>query len=382
MLGSSSFVFLGKVTAIREIAKEHFESTFAVEEVFRGALGRTAVVRTRWDGASCDPSFKLGARLVVYANGSPTALDIGCSRLVPAAGAAQEIAFLREARQRIHATVEGSVTLSDDRPGHFAPRSGVTVRVKGTTHAARTDPKGQFRFELLPGSYTLELEDPDTIPSTTWPGPEVELGAPGACGGVGFYVLWNGRIRGRLVDHLGRPAAGIAVTAHGATRRVLEATSGPDGGYTIQGVPEGSYAVGISTLGPTVKQPIATTYAPGVASRAAAKQIAVARAALVDGVDLRLPAPLAVHPVTLRVTQQGAPATREIKVSEVRTRQELAREVPDPDGRLKLRAVAGPLAWDVCQSEAGADSCRTVRRQIDRPLEIVVDLSPPAAASP
>ena len=125
MLGQSSFVFLGKATAIREIAREQFESTFAVEEVFHGTLGKTAVIRTRWDGASCDPKFKLGARLVVYANGSPTALKIGCSRLVPADGAAKEIAFLREARQRIHATAEGSVTVSDGRPGHVGPRSGV-----------------------------------------------------------------------------------------------------------------------------------------------------------------------------------------------------------------------------------------------------------------
>ncbi len=364
-------VFTGTVIEIKKGAGSTVATTLQVHEVFRGTLGKTVVVHSEDNGAACGYHFEKGARMLVYAHGKELVVSL-CSRTRPEIDAPDDLAYLRTLRSQSRA-VEGRVVLGD------APRAHVEVRARGTSHATRTAADGTYRLPLPRGKYMIELveTDPRVTPSRSW---SVELIKPAVCERVDFRGRWNGRIRGRLVDHRGRPARNVLVHAHDTrytlptvytNRDGLDSDYGPTartdatGTYEIGPLAEGSYRVAVSVPF-DASAPIPETYYPGVATSDQATLVRVVKGRLVPEVDFRLPAPVAAHKLTIFVRGRvlNDPGAR-VYVSSSPTRPALDEYVEG--GPLTIVDVARTSATiRACAGMAGDGTCT-------KPVVIVFD---------
>jgi hypothetical protein len=302
-------VFVGTVGEIKKIEGDRHETTFAVSEVFRGQPGATIVVASRWNGGTCDAGpFKTGERMLIYAGGRGPLYVSGCSGSKRLDQAAADLAYLRRSKTAGIATIEGTIMTPD--PGdddHLKPRVNVEIRARGTKHATRTGADGTYRLELPPGTYQLDVVDPDPSFSSIHTTQAIALPVAGTWARHDFNVSWNGRLRGRLLDHAGQPAANVLV-------RLLDAESseplgrfgvyGPaartdaGGNYEISRVPEGRYQVAVSVPFDTAL-PVPATYYPGVPTRGQARTVELSRAnPLAVNVDFTLRAPQRVFTIT------------------------------------------------------------------------------------
>ena len=302
-------VFVGTVGRTKQIDKTNYETTFAVGEVFRGKLGKTAVVASEWNGGSCDHGrYKAGEQMLVYAGGTGTLNVSTCSGTKPLDQADDDLAFLRGIASAKTAMVEGVVRFYDDSQaaGDGEPRANMEVRARGTKHATRTTADGTYRLELPPGTYTIELADPGPgILALGSPSEPVALPVIGAWASHNITLVWNSRIRGRLLDHTGKPAANVLVHALRGDEDDLSSAGsshGPSartdasGNYEISRVPRGTYHVAVSVL---FYLEVPVTYYPGTSAREQARAIAITRpGAVVEHIDFRLcaPEPLAPSP--------------------------------------------------------------------------------------
>lgn len=384
-LQQSTVAFVGTVASIREVGPHQFATTITVEEALVGKPGKTAVILGTWDGASCDDQFREGDRMLIYAGGeAPDRLRATCSRSMPVKRAAEDLAYLRKSKGKRTGVVTGTaMRTSGDGWTPATPHADALVRARGTAYSTRTDAAGQYRLELPPGDHALQLElPPDVILATTPAEPIAHVSTVGSCTQVYFHEVWNGRIRGRVLDHRGQPAAGVTVEAFDQ-REWRAATTDAAGRYQLERVSAGKHLVGVGLqrdgLRPVVR-PIAPTYYPGVGDEKAARPVEVARAGLVENIDLTLPAPRPVYAVSLRLTQAGAPLGKRVQVHALRSRDELADTTPGPGGKIEIPWLGGAFAWDVCVPEAYkvAPSCVTVRHPAaDHAVELAIDLPPP-----
>ena len=126
-------------------------------------------------------------------------------------------------------SLEGRVT---DRAG--AAR-GASIRLyseHGSLGLSATD--GSFRADnLFPGTYTVSASRGRRSAHK-----EIALG-PGVTR-VELSLEDALLVRGRVLDEAGAPLAAAALTATMATRRLLDARSGPDGRFALDGVPPGA----------------------------------------------------------------------------------------------------------------------------------------------
>jgi 5-hydroxyisourate hydrolase-like protein (transthyretin family) len=101
----------------------------------------------------------------------------------------------------------------DGPPGtDSTPIGGYTVTLSDgqTTRSTTTARDGTYEFTgVAAGDYTARVQLPDTEDGG---GPDkVRLADPRGCAAANFYVVADGRIRVRLVDADGRPAAKLKV---------------------------------------------------------------------------------------------------------------------------------------------------------------------------
>jgi Carboxypeptidase regulatory-like domain len=379
----SSAVFIGVVSEIKEVAPTSYESTIAVEEVFTGNVGTTAVIHSSWTGASCDNYFRKGDRLLFYASGSASALRLLCSRTRPVDdGAADDLTYLRSIKGTKHGTLSGYV--SRGYTGRTSdPVDGARVVARGTTHTAVTNAKGEYRLALPPGRYTIDVEAAENLNLITSVGSyssnTVEMGPPGSCQSLFFSQTWNNRIRGRVTDHRGKPVAGLSVNSVTADGFYREAKTDARGEYLLQEVPPQLNFVGVSLYASGENDPtIPKTYAPGVTDKAKARRVDVPfKGGLVDKVNIALPPRRPLHELTLRVTYRGKPATFPVSLRETDTyrKLKLLDEYPDPDGLVRIKHPAIPLDWTLCPRDSGLDShCATFIARPEGPMELSVEL--------
>jgi hypothetical protein len=108
--------------------------------------------------------------------------------------------------------------------------------------SARTDVDGQFAFSARAGRYTLLASAPGYAPAFR----------RGVANGDSV-VLQLGRpskLAGRVVDEQARPLGGVLVTAVSALLpRFVEATTGPDGGFLLDGLAPGPYYLAANAAG-------------------------------------------------------------------------------------------------------------------------------------
>ena len=219
---------------------------------------------------------------------------------------------------------------------------------------------------MPPGKYTRDVIDPGT--HVLWERlPKVELTDPAACVSEDITLRYNGRIRGQLLDHTGKPAANVPISAQGpATQGALRAVSNARGEYEITGVQAGRYLVVVNHAtegGPDADSPIPTTYYPGVATEAAAKPVTMTRSAVVAQIDFQLPKPIPVFTVTGVLKRKRQP----VAGVHVKFNTELGPQYgrgtgahTDASGRFTFRDIAGAkVSLEVCRPDAGPQSYKT-----------------------
>jgi hypothetical protein len=280
---TTPIIFIGKVTEVRTVETE-IEATFTVTEKLKGNPGDTESVE---GGGLCGTMFQKGKTYIVYAGGSPGRLTSSlCSRTATTDRAKDDVTYARTFEKRTLGVLEGVVSVTEPQGAH-TKRAGVEVRVRDTKFKARTDKTGRYKLELPPGKYTLDIVDPKArVPADT--SETVNLAAPSSCAHRDIALVWNGRVRGKVVSPDGKqPAANVQLTlvAAGATRAGNQfTTSDAKGTYEFSGVQAGEYNLVVySTKGvPT------TTYFPGVDDVQQAKTIKVVQSGLVQKIDIKL----------------------------------------------------------------------------------------------
>lgn len=352
-LWHTPIVFSGEATVVTEQPGHAQLVTFKVDETFRGQVKGTVMVH---GGGVCGAIFEQGRKYIVYAGGGPSPLSASlCSRTRLLAEAGEDLAYLRNPPKRTKAVVDGTIRVDADDDREGAPRANVTIRAQGTPITARTDSQGRYRLELPVGRYTLDVDDP-ALRVLHGRLPMVDLPDAGACARRNISVVWNGRIRGTLLDHKGSPVANVEVSAHarGNTRQKwrLEGRTDAAGRYEIPEVPPGTWAVVVSDPddgGPDERQPFPTTYYPGTAVRDKAKTLTTTRGGLADRIDFRLPPPLAVHTITGVVRRAGNPAAKVMVRLENQTWPRSTGVETDGNGSYTFKEVAGAdLVVSIC----------------------------------
>jgi hypothetical protein len=321
VLARADQVFVGRVDGVATLAPAQFEVTFTILDTLRGTLATPVVHMAGTQGASCAPLLVPGNELLVVGyNGHAT-----CANARRRADAADEIAFVRGFGKRAVGYVAGTVALYDNPYESMSttPRAGVEIRVPHTAFSTRTAADGSYRLEVPPGRYTVQLVEPDPKLAQSWYPPDdgpIQV-YQSECTTRDFGEVWNGRIRGRLVDHQGKPAGSVRVHAIEESRQLPLGgsgfTYGPntltdfDGYYELGPVPAGKFVVAVSVPF-DARVPIPGTFYPGVATRAAARLVRLGRGDLVSGIDFRLRAPRPMTEVTAVVAER--PARRSVVV--------------------------------------------------------------------
>jgi carboxypeptidase family protein len=369
-------VFTGKVTNVVAASNGAEQVTLAIDEKFRGpSMASTLVVES---GGVCGATLRQGERYFVYASSNGGAYYASlCSRTRPLADAGDDLAYAHALPKRRLGVVEGVVSIeSDIDPRTKDPRGGAIVRAQGTTYSTQAAANGRYKLGLPAGTYKLEVVDTGTILSR---GTDIDVALPdaAACARRNLDVVWNGRIRGRLTDHTGAPAAHVSVTAHAAANTYqhwrVDTTTDAAGHYELEGVQAGSWLIAInhpSEGGPGPDQPIPTTFYPGAPTEAAAKPVTVTRSDIVDKIDFQLPAPLAIHTVTGIVRKAGKPLASQFVQISNKTYPRGSGAETDSSGRYTFKDVHGSeLEFELCRADANPRNYKTACKQVVRRLD-------------
>jgi len=270
---SSPVVFVGKVVAVKESGSE-LEATFTVTEKLKGHVENEQVIK---GGGLCGTMFQKGKTYIVYASNGSSSL---CGRTATTDRAKDDLAYARGFEKRTKAVLEGIVSVEEVK------RAGVEVRVRGANVKARTDKNGRYKLELPPGKYTLDVVDPKArVPAD---GNEVvNLAAPSTCASRNLSLVWNGRVRGKLLGPDGKPIEGAQLTlvATSTTRAGNQfTTTDAKGAYEFSGVQAGEYQIVVYTT----KGVPTTTYYPGVDDATKAKAIKLSQSGVVQKIDFKL----------------------------------------------------------------------------------------------
>jgi hypothetical protein len=387
---AADVVFTGVVTDVVTQARLHKaadgkliiggptqSATLTVDEKLSGIVSDTMTVDA---GGMCTLALVNGERYFIYANrdGQKLALE-GCGRSRRLVDAADDLAYAHALPKRKLGVVEGEVRrTSDDNSGEYPLAPGVTVRVVGGKLAsAPTDARGRFRLDVPPGTHALDVVAAgyrlEGLPRT------VTIANPAACAVTELAMIRAGRARGRLIDHLGKPAGNIDVFAHSTTGPWTRfARTKPDGSYEIEDIPPGiTFSVGVR--GPDVKQPIPSTFYPGTPA-GRAKAVTLPATGIADKLDFALPAPLAVHTSTGIVRDKRGPLARTyVTISGDRLYEYIET---DDAGRFAVRHLAGEITFEACidlpparnRAPAADPVCAKVVKLLDKPsaVDIVI----------
>jgi hypothetical protein len=387
-------VFAGKAVATRVVPAKNggtAETTFDVSEDFTGNVGARVVVSVG-TSTSCSYEFEKGTEYFVYATRDGTVFFTGaCTGTKPLSEATEDLAYARHRPQRKLAVIEGTVKVEAGVNSfggtQLLPRGNAVVSVRGTAIATRTANDGSYRLDVPPGSYTLDVTDPGARIQGGGQGPAVKLPDPAACARRDIDMVWDGRIRGRILDHTGKPAAKIIVSAHGTrgTRQSwrLDTYTDANGSYEIREVPEGSFVVAVNHPGdggPYDTFPIPPTFYPGVDTEAKAKVIAMQRSGLATKIDFQLPPPLAVYTVTGVVRKRGKPLPDANVQLHDKTWNRGEAHRTDAAGVVSFRQVAGSeIELELCRPDANPSNYKTACVQAKRRVtgDVVIDLEMP-----
>lgn len=363
VLASASQVFVGRVDRVASRASTQFDVTFTVQETLRGTHPPPVVHMAGDQAASCAPLLVAGTELLVAGSDGYAA----CANARRLADAKDDLAFVRDYGKRPVGYVAGTVNLYDDPYGSMktSPRAGVEIRVAHGGRSTRTAADGSYRLELAPGSYTIQLVEPDPKLTQSWFPPDdgpITVYQSG-CTTRDFGEVWDGRIRGRLVDHQGNPAGSVRVHAIEASRQLplggQQFMYGPntltdyDGYYELGPVPAGTFVVAVSVPF-DARVPIPGTFYPGVATRAAARPVQLGRGELVSGIDFQLRAPRPMTEITAVVAERPSRGSVVVRLTNL-AEQRLAEYGTSTGGEATLSEEIGArVTLQVCDTDRAA----------------------------
>jgi hypothetical protein len=177
-LGLAQAVFVGRVTAVTDVAHSDVERampdpvayrwprrfTVEVTQQFSGTPVSKAEVFTGAGDADCGVNFVVGETYLIYASQTAQGDLVAtiCSRTRLLSAAAEDLSFFRSfaASPAINGRLTGTVTVSDTALGRNTPLSNMRV-VAGDgrrTITAVTDANGRFEMTAPVGRYEVHVE--------------------------------------------------------------------------------------------------------------------------------------------------------------------------------------------------------------------------------
>ncbi len=360
----SELVFTAKVTQLTPLKNGVQDATLTIDQVFRGTATLKTVVITVGALECPRPLLVLGTSYFVYGTGSTTGFYAAADP-VRLDLATEDLAYARALPRRARAVVEGLLTLADQSTS--TPRAGVTVRAAGTAFATRTDAKGNYRLELPLGSYTLEIDDRGFY---TQGNQTVQLRDAAQCARRNLQEAPNGgRIRGRLLDHVGQPAVGVEVSALQSSLpigrgAVAQARTDRNGNFELDHILDGEYIVVANNGVPSSTQPIPPSAYPGVTTAVGAKHVTIANAGVVANINFKLAPPLPVVSISGIVRRAGKPSPHERIEVLNKTWNSGGQLHADANGRYTWSDVAGSeLVLTVCVADQNV-GCGNVTKRV------------------
>jgi hypothetical protein len=277
---SATVVFVGKVTDIKSSDGTTQEATFAVTEKLKG---NPTDVETVEGGGMCGTVFQKGKTYFVYATSSGHLTSSLCGRTATIDRAKEDLAYARTASSRSLAMIGGVVTVNDPQ-GYITLRAGATVRAQ--KKETKTDKLGRFTLEVPPGKYTLEVIDAKARLPLDY-ADVVNVADAASCAHRDLTLVWNGKVRGRVVSTEGKPVEGVQLTlsgANGARVGNMFATTDAKGQYELSGVQAGEYIL----VAYSAHNVPTTTFYPSVDDPAKAKAVKLSQAGVVQRIDIKL----------------------------------------------------------------------------------------------
>lgn len=358
---------------------------FNIDQPFRGVKGKNVEVRTGLGDSDCGYNFRVGGQYLVYAynDGDKLATSI-CSRTRLISEASDDLAYFQGlATAEPGATISGEVKRLDGAvtsAERLQPVPDVKIVIEGPSRRveAITDQKGNYRVSgLAPNTYKVRVELPDGL-SIHNPEQEARVFDRG-CAQISFWVESDTRVRGKVFDAQGQPAADVLmelVPAEGQDNGFATlVTTDKDGRYEMKLVRPGRYFFGVRIYGSagSTYVPFPRTYYPGVREADRATLITVVEGQQIDLNDLILP-PRFVERVLngIVVDADGRPvngATVWLKENEYQDRDMPYRKETDSEGRFSFKVYEG-INYDL---KAYLDLAKGERKQAERSIRMASD---------
>jgi len=285
---------------------------FSVEWALSG-VKRSEVIVITGDNECIDiGNYAKGERYLLYAQGNE---DHGffvriCSRSKGISSADEDLKFLsslspKTCGVRLHGTVDHA--------------SGITITAtdaKGQTLKA-VSKEGHYEIEGVRANveYTVQAHLPDYFQKGNANPQKVRINTCGWAN-VGFYLVYDGSIRGRVIDTDGNPVSNalVELTPSGMRGFLTDRSAISDwqGRFELSGVDPGAYLLGINIITtPKKNHPYPPTWYPNVATRQSATIIEVGPGQKLSGYDLVTPRRLAERAIEGTVFwSDGRPAAK------------------------------------------------------------------------
>jgi hypothetical protein len=384
-LTQSQLVFVGRVDKVVEAGAGRFDVTFTVRERLRGTPASTITLASG-RGATCDGLLAVGGELLVTGWG----VHAWCGDARRLEDAAADIALVRDFGKHDLGYVDGKVTLNENphRSGaKVTPRAGLEVRVPHTSYSTRTAADGTYRLALPPGKHRIQLVEPDgklAASAYTLDPKSVDVHRA-SCATRDFMEVWNGRIRGRIVDHRGKPAAEVRVHAIESTRKLPFGrgdTFGPmavtdfDGYYEIVHVPAGSYHVAVGVPFET-STAIPGTFYPGAATQATAKTVTVGRGDLVSEISFKLREPRPMAHVVAVVASRAVRSNVTVRLTNLAEKRVTEHDL-STGGDIELTEEIGArVTLQACETNRHPAACGPLVTFVVDPARPRITIDPP-----
>ena len=331
---------------------------FSVEWAFSGVKRSDVIVETGNSAGCFVDDFAQGDRYLLYAQGSEDQVFIVglCSRSTDISGADEDLKILsslspKTCGVKLYGTaISGTkITATDDQ--------GQTL--EAVSEAGRYEIDG-----VKPNvEYTVQAHFPDYFQKGNANLQKVRINTCGWAN-VGFYPIYDGSIRGRVIDTDGKPVSNAVVelTPSSLTGFLSDGAAISDwhGRFELTGVAPGAYLLGINiTREPEKNHPYPPIWYQNESDRESATIIELGPGQKLSGYDLVIPRRLAERIIEGTVFwPDGRPAAKADVYLYTSKQQEsvwLKAIYTDGQGRFKVTGYEGIAYYVVARSAPNRD---------------------------
>lgn len=292
---------------------------FSVQEVFKGLQPQQKEVLID-TSTPCAIQFTVGKQYLVFSYRQTAQTDrtsavseglLGPRRPVLVTGScsgshevqyvsARDLQFARQYRAAPGPpSIVGSARIHADEfqwSDRYPPLAGASIKLSGfgAVRTATTGPDGTHEFpNVPPGNYLVTAYAKGFVSSSH--SYDVAVPAQG-CGLANIGMFTDGGMRGKVLEHNGRPARYVTVEYLHADPALKDSNAYPravktndQGEFRFVGVPPGDFLLGVRIdSAPTPEEGIVPAYWPGVTDRGKAQILRMAAGEKRDNLVLRL----------------------------------------------------------------------------------------------